>query len=213
MPPLQGLRQYLSIRTKPGISSKPPSNFISGQDSRPPLHPGFPRDAVFATGGRSQGSSFTTTGNARPRSTPPSTPPDQSSQASTPELEGQGIPEVKPALKMELSPGDQVPRVPRGAKVKEDDIRELGDLIRSRFALDNQIWKGRGKTRPTLRTLMERSDQIRIKILQILQNWNESEVWETTADWEKFKLIREKFENGGAKIWCEGPLPWDPIYD
>lgn len=108
-----------------------------------------------------------------------------------------------------VEPGDQ-PTYTMGQKVGALEVRELGELIRKRYALDVQIWSQkncRPRYRHLVEDLMRRSDAALSKIISIVYAWDSPEKWESPADWQRLKAIRERLEMDGKRLWANNP-PW-----
>jgi hypothetical protein len=55
---------------------------------------------------------------------------------------------------------------------------------------------------------MRRSDAALAKVMYIMRSWDRPEVWESDADWQRMRTIRDRFEGeGGKRIWKGNP-PW-----
>ena len=100
-----------------------------------------------------------------------------------------------------------------GQKVSGVDIRDLNELIRKRYALDVEIWSKRycmARDRKVIEDKMRRSDAALARIMSIVRSWDRPEVWESDADWQRLRTIRDRLEEeGGKRIWKNNP-PWDP---
>lgn len=112
-----------------------------------------------------------------------------------------------------LPPGDQPTPIPLGQKVSAADIRDLNELIRKRYALDIEIWSRRdckARDHKKVEDKMRRSDAALARIMSIVRSWDRPEVWESDADWQRLRTIRDRLEEeGGKRIWKNNP-PWDP---
>ncbi|PMD50732.1 uncharacterized protein K444DRAFT_670385 [Hyaloscypha bicolor E] len=112
-----------------------------------------------------------------------------------------------------LAPGDQPTPIPLGQKVSAKEIRDLNELIRKRYALDVEIWSKRDcrpRDRKVIEDKMRRSDATLTKIMSTVRSWDRLEVWESDADWQRMRAIRDRLEGeGGKRIWKGNP-PWDP---
>jgi hypothetical protein len=57
---------------------------------------------------------------------------------------------------------------------------------------------------------MRRSDAALTRIMSIVRSWDRPEVWESDADWQRLRTIRDRLEEeGGKRIWKNNP-PWEP---
>jgi hypothetical protein len=115
-------------------------------------------------------------------------------------------------LSMLLPPGDQPSTFRPGHKISPVEVRELNDLIRKRYALDVEIWSvrdARVRDRPLVEDKMRRSDLALLKIKATVRAWDTPEVWNSRADWDRLRMIRDRLEmNGGQRVWSDNP-PWD----
>jgi hypothetical protein len=99
---------------------------------------------------------------------------------------------------------------PPGYTVSPGEIRALNDLIRTRYALDAEIWRLRDCKqcdRKVVEEKMGRADAALAKIRAIVKGWDTPEVWKETTDWERLKLIHQRLESSGKKVWAGNP-PW-----
>jgi hypothetical protein len=112
-----------------------------------------------------------------------------------------------------LPPGDQPTPIPLGQKVSGVGIRDLNELIRKRYALDVEIWSERycmARDCKVIEDKMRRSDAALARIMSIVRSWDRPEVWESDADWQRLRTIRDRLEEeGGKRIWKNNP-PWEP---
>jgi hypothetical protein len=91
------------------------------------------------------------------------------------------------------------------------EVRELHDLIRRRYALDVSIWGKQNcvpRNRPAVKEEMHRADAVLLRILSLVQAWDTPEAWESHADWQRLRAIKEKLEMEGKREWAKHP-PWD----
>jgi hypothetical protein len=57
---------------------------------------------------------------------------------------------------------------------------------------------------------MRRSDATLAKIMSTVRSWDRRDVWESKADWQRMRTIRDRLEGeGGKRIWKGNP-PWEP---
>jgi hypothetical protein len=112
-----------------------------------------------------------------------------------------------------LPPGDPSTALPRGYKVSPLEVRDLNELIRKRYALDKEIWSFRAckpRDRHLLLDKMTEADAALMKILNIVHTWDNFEVWESSADWQRLRTIRQRLEmeESGKRLWAVNP-PWE----
>jgi hypothetical protein len=110
-----------------------------------------------------------------------------------------------------LPPGDQPTPILLGQKVSALEVRDLNELIRKRYALDVEIWSKRDcqpRDRKVIEDKMRRSDAALAKIMGIVRLWDKREVWESEADWQRLRVIRQRLEGeDGKRVWKGNP-PW-----
>ncbi|CAO2656249.1 Nn.00g050520.m01.CDS01 [Neocucurbitaria sp. VM-36] len=97
------------------------------------------------------------------------------------------------------------------AYVTAENIRELRELIRYRYALDVEIWSLRNvKTyqRDTVRIKMTRADAALATIKNTLENWDRSEFFETREEYARFREIKRRIVSGDKRNWTAHP-PWE----
>jgi len=116
-----------------------------------------------------------------------------------------------PAPKL-LLPGDQPPPLSAGQKVSPLEVRNLNELIRKRYALDVEIWSKRHcrpRDRLFVEDKMQRADAVLEKIMLIVRMWDDSSAWESHADWNRLRRIKQSLEmEGGQRLWANNP-PWE----
>jgi hypothetical protein len=109
-------------------------------------------------------------------------------------------------------PGDKPLRRPAGQNIEPAEISELRELLRRRYALDMKIWSQRDSytaKRPFTQREMLEADAILAKIKLILACMDKESLFETTAQYKKFKEIKRRVEETGKRNWTKEP-PWKP---
>ncbi|KAF1843893.1 uncharacterized protein K460DRAFT_368758 [Cucurbitaria berberidis CBS 394.84] len=97
------------------------------------------------------------------------------------------------------------------AYVTAENIRELRELIRYRYALDVEIWSMRDVKwyqRDTLHAKMTRSDAALTTIKSTLDSWDRPEFFETQDEYARFREIKRKIVSGDKRNWTANP-PWE----
>lgn len=92
-----------------------------------------------------------------------------------------------------------------------ETLRELRELIRTRYELDVKIWslrKVRKPDRPIIEEDMERADAVMAEIMEIIRAWEGSENWWTKNEWEQVEQIIDKMNADGKRRWVGSP-PWE----
>lgn len=110
-----------------------------------------------------------------------------------------------------LTPGDVPPARKEGHKVSPLEVRELSELIRTRYMLDIKIWNKRychTEDRPLIEGFMRRADAALLRIRSTVEAWDNAEAWKFPADWRRLKDIRAKLDADGKRMWAEHP-PWE----
>jgi hypothetical protein len=92
-----------------------------------------------------------------------------------------------------------------------NSLRELRELIRTRYALDVEIWDlrmVRRPDRPIVEEMMEKSDSALLEIKKIIQAWDGTEGNWTVREWEQVQEIRRRILTSGKREWATNP-PWE----
>jgi hypothetical protein len=122
--------------------------------------------------------------------------------------------QISSDIKMADKGLDQPKRDDRMTRLKmilPDMLYGLRELIRTRCALDIEIWALRkvGKRdRDIVERKMEIADAVLLKIFTIVHAWEGTERLWTEDDWEKAKEIRSRLLAEGKRWWMDNP-PWE----
>ena len=130
---------------------------------------------------------------------------DSSSFVNIPPNEA--IPGTLPSAPTPTSPRHFQP----GYKIQPDEIRELTELIRLRYREDLSIWAKRWvepRDYPEVQVMMRRSDDILLRIKQIVESYDRRELFETDQDWVKWQDIKARVKMAGKQEWVRNP-PWN----
>jgi hypothetical protein len=95
--------------------------------------------------------------------------------------------------------------------VSPETLRDLRELLRTRYELDIKIWnlrKVRKPDRPVVEEKMERSDAVLGEIMNIIQAWDGSESSWSPGEWEQAQEIIRRIEAEGKREWAGNP-PWE----
>jgi hypothetical protein len=106
---------------------------------------------------------------------------------------------------------EQEEKAARMRMVSPETLRELRELLRTRYELDIKIWnlrKVRKPDRPVVEEKMERSDAVLGEIMNIIQAWDGSESSWTAGEWEQAQEIISRIEAEGKREWAGNP-PWE----
>ena len=98
----------------------------------------------------------------------------------------------------------------RDEMILPDMLYGLRELIRTRYALDIEIWALRNirqRDRDIVKRKMEIADAVLLKIFVIVRAWEGTERLWTNHDWEKAKEIRSRLLAKGKRCWMDNP-PW-----
>ena len=102
-------------------------------------------------------------------------------------------------------------RLERLKLTSPEALRGLRDLIRTRYALDMEIWSLKGVKRPDRPLVEERmgkADAVLEEIYNMVATWEEnSKVW-TPQEWELARDIKARIQAGGKRVWKDNP-PWN----
>jgi hypothetical protein len=94
--------------------------------------------------------------------------------------------------------------------VSSEKLRELRDLMRTRYELDVEIWtlRGvRGPDRPVVMEKMERADAVLTTIMETIESWEDTRDSWTADEWEKIGQVYDRLKAPGKRWWREEP-PW-----
>jgi len=101
-------------------------------------------------------------------------------------------------------------RLERLKLTSPDALHGLRDLIRTRYALDVEIWSLRGvmwRDRPIVEEKMRKADAVLEEIYNRVDTWEENDrVW-TPQEWELARDIKARIQAGGKRVWKDNP-PW-----
>jgi len=106
---------------------------------------------------------------------------------------------------------EQEEKAARMRMVSPETLRELRELLRTRYELDIKIWnlrKVRKPDRPVVEEKMERSDAVLGEIMNIVQAWDGSESSWAPGEWEQAQEIVRRIEAEGKREWAGNP-PWE----
>jgi hypothetical protein len=108
-----------------------------------------------------------------------------------------------------LKPSPRPP--PPVQRITAEQIRELREHIRHRYALDIEIWRQRNVKEYKRKKLIEnmrRSDAALEVIRRTLQDWDRREYFASDLKHQKFAEIKDRLLNGVKANWAKHP-PWD----
>jgi hypothetical protein len=97
-----------------------------------------------------------------------------------------------------------------GEKIKAEEIRELCDLVRKRFALDVEIWNlryAKERDRDRVREKIDKADATLAKIRRTLASWDRRDMFESVEDWEVLEDIKGRINLDNKRDWITNP-PW-----
>jgi hypothetical protein len=102
-------------------------------------------------------------------------------------------------------------RLERLKLTSPEALRGLRDLIRTRYALDLEIWSLKGArkpNRPVVEEKMRKADAILTEIYNMVETWEENDkVW-TQQEWELARDIKKRILEKGKRQWKDNP-PWN----
>ncbi|KAL2073565.1 hypothetical protein VTL71DRAFT_10891 [Oculimacula yallundae] len=102
-------------------------------------------------------------------------------------------------------------RLAKQRQISPQALRELRDLIRTRYQLDVEIWglrTARGPDRPIVLTKMEKADDILRDIQTRVGCWEENARLWKGDEWKVAQQIKERIFLDGKRLW-DGDGPWD----
>lgn len=107
--------------------------------------------------------------------------------------------------------GREQRRLERLKLTSPEALRGVRDLIRTRYALDAEIWSLKGARkpdRPVVEEKMARADAVLLEIYTMVESWEQSDkVW-TPQEWELARDIKERILAEGKRWWEDSP-PWN----
>lgn len=137
---------------------------------------------------------------------PPPLPP-LSEAYSTPVPAPRSVPVIP-----QHSPLKPTPRPPPEVqRITAEQIRELREHIRHRYALDIEIWRQRNIKefkRNKLKENMRRSDAALEQIRKTLHDWDRREYFASDVEYRKFVEIKDRLLGGAKADWAKYP-PWE----
>lgn len=113
--------------------------------------------------------------------------------------------EVAQRLKLEQQ------RKERLEKTTPSALRDVRNLIRTRYELDTFIWslKGaRGPDRPIVLEKMDKADAVLQQILTMVDTWEENNKLWTPEEWILARRIKGMIQAEGKRWWADNP-PWN----
>jgi hypothetical protein len=90
-------------------------------------------------------------------------------------------------------------------------LHGLRDLVRTRYALDIEIWslkRARGPDRPIVEIMMERADAVLTEIYRMVDTWDENNNLWSRQEWELARDVKERIFADGKRWWKNNP-PWN----
>jgi len=90
-------------------------------------------------------------------------------------------------------------------------LRELRDLVRTRYQLDMEIWSlrgARGPDRPFVIEKMVRADAILMEIYSMVETWEPNDFLWTPNQWKLAQDIKERILKDNKRWWENNP-PWN----
>jgi len=109
-----------------------------------------------------------------------------------------------------VPPADLPRERPANQKVTKEEIRELCDLVRKRFALDADLWnlrEAREHDRHKVWDRIHKADATLAKIQRTLDSWNRVDLFESRSDWDTVVDIKRRVNLPGKRNWIAKP-PW-----
>jgi hypothetical protein len=91
-----------------------------------------------------------------------------------------------------------------------NSLRRLRELIRTRYELDNDIWRMKNVRlvdRPIVTDKMIRADMVMNEIRDIVCTWDNSTGSWTAEQWELAQEVRNRLLDDGKRNWQQSP-PW-----
>jgi hypothetical protein len=102
-------------------------------------------------------------------------------------------------------------RLERLKQTSPEALRGLRDLIRTRYALDMEIWSLKGArkpNRPAVEEKMRKADAVLEDINNMVDTWEENDkVW-TPQEWGLARDVKKRILEKGKRQWKDNP-PWN----
>jgi hypothetical protein len=122
----------------------------------------------------------------------------------------QELKRVQDLKKLQQKKLEQI-RQERLRRTTPEALREVRNLIRTRYELDTLIWSLRGSRipdRPFVQEKMDKADAVLQQIITMVDSWEKSEkVW-TDEEWILAQRIKAMIDEKGKRWWAEQP-PWN----
>ena len=122
-----------------------------------------------------------------------------------------GIIKVFRSKQDEGAPGDRPPPRTRGEKVRNEELRNLRELLRQRYTLDLEIWglrKVGTYNRPIVEDKMKKADALLVRIRALVLSMDHRDHFRTDAEYSKFTDVKMRVLASGKREWMRNP-PWD----
>ncbi|KIY02398.1 uncharacterized protein Z520_02536 [Fonsecaea multimorphosa CBS 102226] len=110
-----------------------------------------------------------------------------------------------------ISKADRPQRLPKGAKIKPEELRRLREMMRQRYALDLEIWSLRkvgNHNKTVVEDKMRRADALLACIRATVCAMDDREYFNHEDEYQKIKEIKARVMAGGKKEWVQNP-PWN----
>jgi hypothetical protein len=98
----------------------------------------------------------------------------------------------------------------KGQKVKPEEIRELCNLVRKRYAVDGDLWDlrhAKDRDRSKVWERIDKAEATLAKIRRILASWDSPELFSSAEEWEQFQDIKARIHLDNKRDWIANP-PW-----
>jgi hypothetical protein len=117
----------------------------------------------------------------------------------------------RPSNAGDFHTGDYHPHPNRGDRIEPENLRNLRELLRQRYALDLEIWSLKSVgvfNRPHVERKMEQADALLRRIRAMVAEWDRREYFRSDLDYEKFKEVKARIELDNKRAWMKNK-PWD----
>lgn len=112
-------------------------------------------------------------------------------------------------------PAKAEPKPPRAVQlITPENLRELRETIRLKYALDIEIWRQRDVkffSRDKLKENIRKSEAALEKIRKTVADWDRREYFSTDLEHEKFREIKRRLMEGEKADWTQKP-PWEFVH-
>ncbi|KAH8647574.1 hypothetical protein BGZ60DRAFT_535249 [Tricladium varicosporioides] len=115
---------------------------------------------------------------------------------------------------LQIAKTERENRVARKHQISPESLRNLRELIRTRYALDVEIWRLRDVRRvnqPLVIAKMEKADAVLADIISIVLAWEGTESSWTPSEWEQAMQVKRRLLVDNKRWWLKTGPPWEDV--